>query len=499
MTKIMWEDEDSGFDEFDDKNPSDSDDFEKLLAGEKTTFAESYRTGDNLKAPILSIGQDNTIIDVSSKQVGIIATSELDDSEKQIGTLIDAFVIGRNEEGLLLSKSMSEHLSAGSNLESAFHNKVPIKGKVTGKNKGGFEVSFGKIKAFCPISKIDMKFVSNPDDYLNQSFDFLVEKYQGRDVVVSRMALLQKEAEVLKEKIFADFEADPGKVYAADVTKIMDFGVFCDLGGVEGLVHVSEISHGRFKSIEEILHVGDKVRCRILKIDHSGANSKLSLSIKAVSQDPWTDVSENFSPGSTYSGKVAKLEPYGAFIELAPGIDGFCHISEMSWTKKFRHPKEVLHVGQAASVRILNIDEDKRRISLTLKSLEDNPWQDAHSKLKVGTKHFAKLTKLKPFGAIMELYEGVDGLVPLAQIQKAFGDGYRKHAQPGLEVEVLVSELDLDKQKVRLSLAGLEDDSADDAAYREYLADKQQTANQPNEQNKMGSLGELLAQKLGKS
>ena len=503
---VQWEDEDSAFD------------FESALSEQKSQneFAELFddsdsvedefifEPGQTVKGTISGIGEMDILIDFGTKEVGILPKDEVTDAAGKIsvaiGDPIEGIIIEIRDAEIILSKKMKASLRSREGLEMAYQNKIPIKGRVIGKNKGGFDIAITGSKAFCPISQMDTKFVEDQTGYMNKEFDFLIEKMNGKDVVVSRAAAMRLQGEAQRKIILAQWEQDKDAIFQGVVTSTKDFGAFVDVSGLEGMVHISELSLSRVSNVSEVVTIGDNVQVKILQIKADGNRERISMSMKACSQNPWTIVDEKITEGATCTGKVARLVDYGAFIELIPGIDGFVHISEMSWVKRVRHPSDILKEGQSVDCRILSIDKENQKVSLTLKSIEADPWNEAQAKLNEGNTIFAKVESLKSFGAIMEVLPGVTGLLPISTIKRAFGDLYRKNMQMGLEVEVKVVNRDDAQRKVLLALPNVEEDNDDQEAFVEYLAIKKKKEEEEQKlkvsDKGLGSFGELLAAKL---
>jgi small subunit ribosomal protein S1 len=271
------------------------------------------------------------------------------------------------------------------------------------------------------------------------------------------------------------------------------------------MVHVSEITHARVAKPGDVLTVGDKVRVKVLKIEPSQAGKpKISLSIKAAMTDPWDEIDQHVEGGASYTGKVVNLMPFGAFVELKPGIEGLIHVSEMSWTKRIHHPSDVVKVGDIVSVLVKEIDRRSRRIALSMKQLEQDPWFGAAERFPVGKTLMAPVEKLKPFGALVTLGDGITGMLPITIIKKKFGEAFRTQVAPPKEVEVRIQNVDLRERKIQLSLAGIEGDEDGTQDYKEYLkaeaAARDQAAREvesaPSSAGKMGALGALLQAKL---
>jgi small subunit ribosomal protein S1 len=286
------------------------------------------------------------------------------------------------------------------------------------------------------------------------------------------------------------------------VKELRDFGAFVDLGGVEGMVHVSEVAYQRVAKPGDVLKVGDKVRVKVLKVETERGRPKIALSIKQAQVDPWDEIERHVTVSQTYTGKVANVMPFGAFVEIGPGIEGLVHVSEMSWIKRIQHPNELVKPGDQITVVVKDIDRKARRIALSMKALEADPWTAAKERLKVGAVVKAPVERLKSFGATVLLGDGITGMVPMGVIKKKFGEAYRGSTTPGKELEVKIVQVDSGARKVRLSLVGVDEDDADRNDYLDYLKAEQEksqgaaAAAEGAAAGRTGSFGALLSAKL---
>ena len=500
--EVQWEDQDTGFDEdSQDQNSDNSDEFQKMLANESTDDIdfEPPAVGDKVVAKISYIGQDSDdiMLEIGGKSSAVISKQDLSDEEGQltnkVGDEISAFVVSIIDGEVVLSNSMSHSVAKKHAIEAAYESKVPVKGKVTATQKGGYEVFIMGRKAFCPVSHIDSRYVENPEDYVGKELDFRIQKI-GRDLVVSRSILLEEQAKSALASLKESFKE--GTPVAGKVSDLKEFGAMIDLGGVVGMAHISELSFGHPSHASEVLKLGQKVKAKVLNIDESGKKPRIGLSIKALLTDPWDSVENEFKVGESYQGQVTRLADFGAFVELKEGIDGLIHLSEMSWLKRVHHPKEVLKVGDRVSVRLLELNPLKQRISLSMKAIEDDPWFAVEDRFEVGMELSAKVVELKSFGAVVELAEGLTGTVPTFALKAAHGDSYRKKCCPPNELKVLIQDVNKDKKRITLNLQSLKDRDNDADDYKQYLA--QQDASQVAESKSQGSFGDLLQASLKK-
>lgn len=349
--------------------------FEKQQAGRKK---REPKVGDKVSGTVVSIQAENIYLDLGAKTEGVVETGELTDEEGNIkvsvGDNIDIVVSGKDPDTgtLLLGTRHAKRMHGTEGLRQAFEERIPVEGHVSGITKGGLEVEISGTRAFCPVSQIDIAYVENAEDYVGQRLAFRITKFEGGkhvNLVVSRRALLEEEQRAKAEETRANLEV--GAVMTGTVKTLMDFGAFIDLGGIEGMVHISELAFNRVNHPKDVLSVGQQVEVSVLRIektDNPKRPEKIALSIRALEKDPWLDVVENYPAGSQVEGIVSRLAPFGAFIELAPGIDGLVHISELGAEKRVGHPQEVLSMGEPVQATVLNVDREKKRISLSLDS-----------------------------------------------------------------------------------------------------------------------------------
>ncbi len=507
---IQWEDDDSGFDTqaLEEAKASDDKAFADLLKQE-SKGGQRLAVGEKVQGTLSLIGTGNDVmVDLGhGKATGVIDRVELLDEhgalKYKVGDKLEVYVVARRGGEVQLSHKMSHSLKSSDDLEKAQAQGIPVRGKVAKVIKGGFEVTVLGKTAFCPISQMDTKFTDNGAEHVGKDYEFMVEKVEerGRNIVVSRTALLRKKADLRLQELAASIGSDT--VLSGTVTELREFGAFVDIGGVDGLVHVSALTHGRVSHPSEVVSVGDQVQVKLLKIERDDkGRPKVSLSMKAASQDPWERVHELVSGGKVYLGKVVNLQPFGAFVQIVSGLEGLLHISELSWTKRVHHPSEVLKIGDEVSVAVKDIDTVKRRISLTMKQPEDDPWYAATTRYPVGQVRATKVERLKPFGALVELAPGLTALLPLSVLKRKFGEAYKQAATPGKELEVKIVAVAPDERRIQLTLADIEEEDDDQKNYEDYLASERQVAEQQKalsnvaDAPKVGSFGALLGSKL---
>lgn len=334
------------------------------------------KVGDRVRGRILSIGPERAFVDLGAKSEGVIEITDLSDADGHVtvavGDSVDAVVMSRDDESgtLLLGRGAGHRFHDSAELEQAYRSQLPVEGLVTGVTRGGVEVQVAGQRAFCPASQIDNRFVEDLQPFVGQRLTFRITRYQGgkrSNVVVSRRALLEEEQKAKAEEMLARLEV--GAVLRGTVTSIKDYGAFVDLGGVEGMVHVSELAHGRVTHPQDVLTVGQPVDVQVLRIEKTGNPKhpdRIALSIRALAADPWQEAVDRFPAGARVRGTVTRVQPFGAFVELAPGIEGLVHISELGAGRRISHPHEVVNPGDAVEATVLGVDPGKRRISLSL-------------------------------------------------------------------------------------------------------------------------------------
>ena len=334
------------------------------------------KVGDTVSGTLVSIGDDYAFIDLGGKTEGRMEAAVLRNAEGEltaaVGDRVEAAVTGKDPDtGTLLLGTQHGHKYHGlEEVRQAYSQGLPVQGQVTGAVKGGVEVQVAGMRAFCPASQVDIRFVEDLSEYVGQRLDFRVTKIEGGrrpNLVVSRRALLEEEQRLRAEQTRAQLQE--GAVLSGTVTSLKDYGAFVDIGGIEGMIHVSQLAYGHVKHPSEVLRVGQPVEVSVLRIEPNPdgkSRERVALSIRALAQDPWSDIDQRFPVGARVQGSVSRLQPFGAFVELAPGVDGLIHISELGAGRRLNHPSEVLSLGQAVEATVLAVDLERRRISLTL-------------------------------------------------------------------------------------------------------------------------------------
>jgi small subunit ribosomal protein S1 len=440
--------------------------FAELMSDEEKMselYEESLRRvqeGEVVKGRIVSITKDFVMVDIGYKSEGQIPISEFTapDGEitAQVGDQVEALLEGsETEEGpLMLSKNKASRIKVWEEISYAYHNEGTVEGTIVAKVKGGLSVDLGGILAFLPGSQVDLVPVRHTDHLIGQTTTFNVLKFnrKRRNVVLSRRSLLEKAKEDAKATLLATLEE--GKVVDGIIKNITDYGVFVDLGGLDGLLHITDLSYGRIRHPADLFKVGDTIAVKVLSFDRE--KERISLGLKQLTPDPWTTVQEKFPISSRVTGKVVSLTDYGAFVELEAGVEGLIHISEMSWTRKIRHPNQILTVGDVVEVVVLELDPQRKRISLSLKQVEPNPWEVIGEKYPVGSVIEGKIKNITDFGIFIGIDEGIDGLVHISDISwtKRFkhpSELYKK----GQTVQAKVLYIDKENERFSLSIKEL--------------------------------------------
>lgn len=357
-----------------------------------------------------------------------------------------------------LSRERAKRLESWSHLEHAYESKETIRGVIVGRVKGGFTVEINKVRAFLPGSLVDVKPIRDPEAFEGKEFEFKVIKVDPKrnNIVVSRRAVLEAESNVERAAVLENIgEGDEVKGIVKNLT---DYGAFIDLGGVDGLLHITDMSWKRIKHPSEILNIGDEIKVKVLKIDRD--NVRVSLGLKQLGGDPWLDISQRYPVGSKISGRVTNITDYGCFVEIEEGIEGLVHVSEMDWTNKNVNPNKVVHLGQEVEVMVLDVDADRRRISLGIKQCTSNPWAAFAENHQKGEQVKGKIKSITDFGIFLELEGGIDGLIYLSDIawsETEAQDTLRKY-QKGDELEAVILAIDVERERIALGLKQLAED-----------------------------------------
>jgi small subunit ribosomal protein S1 len=418
---------------------------------------DGLEEGQVVRGRILRITSKEVIVDVNFKSEGIIPLSEFKNvNEFKSGDEIDVFLeqVEDNEGQIILSKSRADFLRVWDRIFDAFEKQETIEGRVMRRIKGGVVVDLFGVDAFLPGSQIDLRQIPDMDAILGQTFKFRVIKVNKarRNIVVSRRVILEEDRSQLRGKILAELEK--GQVREGTVKNITDFGAFIDLGGVDGLLHITDMSWGRVNHPSEIVALGDRLKVKVL--DFNENKERISLGLKQLSEHPWKGIEDKFPEGAHVRGKIVSITDYGAFMELEKGIEGLIHISEMSWTQHIKHPSKIVGVGDIVEAVVLKVDKVNQKISLGIKQLEPDPWEKVPADFRVGDIVSGKVRNLAAFGAFVELKEGIDGLIHISDMswtKKVNHPG--ELVKKGDTVEVKVLDIDLEKRRISLGIKQL--------------------------------------------
>ncbi|MFP4306208.1 MAG: 30S ribosomal protein S1 [Desulfococcaceae bacterium] len=440
-----------------DDEMGDEMDGEETMESLMDMYEESFKRfaeGEVVNGRIISIDRDSVLVDIGYKSEGQIPVQEFMDEEgnvkANVGDVVEVMVEwwDEEEEVVLLSKEKAEKVKVWDEIKRAHDNDGTVEGVIMNRVKGGFSVDIG-VQAFLPGSQADLRPIRNLDEMVGKTFTFRILKYNRKrsNIVLSRRVILEEEREAARAATLSTIAE--GRVVEGIVKNITEYGVFVDLGGVDGLLHITDISWGRVKHPSELFSIGDKITVKILNLDLE--KERVSLGMKQLTPDPWTTAAEKYPVGSRITGRVVSLTDYGAFVELEEGIEGLIHVSEMSWTRKIRHPSKVVSVGDEVDAMVLDIKPDNRRISLGMKQASPNPWDVIAEKYPVGTTIEGKIKNITDFGLFIGIDEGIDGLVHISDISwtkriKHPGELYKK----GDVVRAVV--LDIEKENERFSL-----------------------------------------------
>ncbi len=424
----------------------------------ESSMQELHVPGDVVKGTIVQVNDDNVVVDVGYKSEGVIPLAEFKDEEGNIdvnvGDVVDVLFERReNESGLIgLSKEKADRQKIWSSLEE----DAVVEGKIVGRIKGGLTVDIG-INAFLPGSQVDLRPVRNLEKLLGATFDFKIIKLNKRrgNIVLSRRVLLEEQRESMRSKTLETLAE--GQEVEGIVKNLTDYGCFIDLGGIDGLLHITDMSWGRVNHPSDVLSVGEKVKVKVLKYDRE--RERVSLGLKQITPDPWLEVENGYPVGVKVQGKVVSLTDYGAFVELEDGVEGLIHVSEMSWTKRIKHPNKLLTVGDDVETVVLALDIPNRRISLGLKQIEENPWEVIGEKFPIGTIIEGQVKNITDFGVFVGVDEGIDGLVHISDLSwtkriKHPSEMFKK----GDTVKAVVLNIDRENERFSLGLKQLTPD-----------------------------------------
>ena len=440
-------------------------DFGKILAEHEQSHRSEISEGEVVKGRVVKISDQNVIIDVGFKSEGIVAIGEFKDGEQitiHPGDEVDVYVKQlENSEGYVeLSRADAVRMQSWEQIEQAYKQGTNIIARVTDRIKGGLRVDVGGIQAFLPGSQVDVRPVRNLDSFRNKEIEVRVLKVNKKrgNIVLSRKIVLEEMINGKKSETLKNLEE--GIIVEGQVKNITEYGAFIDLGGLDGLLHITDMSWGRIQNPNELFKVGENIQVKVLKFDRD--KERVSLGYKQLIPDPWATTVERFPIGSRVKGKVVSITDYGAFIEIEPGVEGLVHVSEMTWSKRVKHPSKLLSVGQEVEAQVLEVDSNNPRISLGIKQIEPNPWETLPERYGVGTRVKGRVRNLTDFGAFIEIEDGIDGLVHVSDISWTKRIKHPSEAlKKNQEVEAIITAIDVDNRRLSLSIKDLEPNAWD--------------------------------------
>ena len=448
----------SDADDDDDARPGDMD-FGQLLdqfEQEQATLQE----GEVVRGTVVGISERGVVIDFGYKSEGLVNPAEFTENgviSVKPGDEVEVLVKSmETADGLpILSRADAVRMKAWDDLEKAYQEGSTVKGRVIERIKGGLRIDIDGIGAFLPGSQVDVRPVRNLDSLRNQEIEAKVIKLNRKrsNVVLSRKAVIENENAGRKDQTLQHIEEEI--IVEGQIKNLTDYGAFVDLGGVDGLLHVTDMSWGRLQSPNELFKVGDNIQVKVLKFDRE--RERVSLGFKQLQPDPWSSVEERFPIGTRVNGKIASVADYGAFVELESGVEGLVHVSEMSWSKRVKHPSKIVNPGDNVEVEVLSVDPKARRISLGMKQIQDNPWQTLNDRYQVGSRVHGRVRNLTDFGAFIEIEDGVDGLVHVSDISWSRRIKHPSEVlKKGQEIDAIITSIDVENRRLSLSIKDLE-------------------------------------------
>ncbi|MEO8794910.1 MAG: 30S ribosomal protein S1 [Daejeonella sp.] len=451
-----WDADDKGFGNYSD---ADREKFEEMYAG---TF-NSINKGEIIPGIVVSINNKDVVLNIGFKSDGLVSLSEFRDTpDLKVGDSVDVFVESQEDANgqLVLSRKRAKTQRSWETINEALDQDKIITGFVKSRTKGGLIVDIMGVEAFLPGSQIDIKPIRDYDIYVGKTMEFKVVKinHEFKNVVVSHKVLIEDDLENQKTEIVAKLEK--GQVLEGTVKNITDFGVFIDLGGVDGLLHITDISWGRIEHPREVLNLDQKINVVVLDFDDE--KKRIALGLKQLTPHPWEALDTNLEVSSKVKGRIVTVADYGAFLEITPGVEGLIHVSEMSWSQNLRNPQEFLKVGDEVEAEVLTLDRTERKMSLGIKQLTPDPWKNIAERYPVGSKHKAVVKNMTNFGVFVEIEEGIDGLIHISDLSWSKKINHpNEFTKVGEELDVVVLELDEANRKLSLGHKQLEENPWD--------------------------------------
>ena len=471
------------------ENGEESESFAELLESYQAGMSENLKVGDKIKGKIIAMDNTSVFVDTGTKIDGVADKADLmDDSDAfpyEQGDQLELYVVKVDESEIKLSRAIAG-IGGLNMLQEAYKSEIPVEGKVKAVIKGGFQIDVLQRIAFCPISQMDVKYVETPEDYVGETYQFMVNRFEdnGRNIVLSRRVLLEIEQRETQQAYLKDLALE--SIVEGKVTHLMPYGAFVELTpGLEGMVHISELSWSRLQKPDEVVKPGDTVQVKVLSVEpgKKEGQMKISLSAKQATGDPWSTLADTIHTGDRLKGKVTRCMGFGAFVEVSPGIEGLVHVSEMSYVKRVHHPEDIVTAGETVWVLVKEIDAANRRISLSIKDAEGDPWADIHDKYSIGQAVEGIFEKKEKFGYFVSLEPGVTGLVPKSKVSKTSVAGAIDKLKQGDSITVIVDEIQSETRRISLGIT----DAKDEEDWQSFSGDSEQS---------FGSLGEQLKNAL---
>lgn len=429
------------------------DQVEEMMALYDESFS-GIKEGEIVKGKVMTVTASDVLVDIGFKSEGAVPLKEFgeDAAAVEIGAEVEVFLenVEDSEGRVVLSKQKADFMRVWDHIKEAHDTGNTVQGRLMRRIKGGIVVDLFGVEAFLPGSQIDIRQVKNFDQFIGEEFPFKIIKLNKarRNIVVSRRAVLEEERSRMRSEIIK--ELDEGQIREGVVKNITDFGAFIDLGGVDGLLHITDMSWGRVSHPSELVNIGDRIRVKVLNYDRE--RERISLGLKQLTSHPWENIGDSYPEGTPTQGRVVSITDYGAFVELEEGIEGLVHISEMSWTQHVRHPSKLVNIGDTVDVMVLKLDKDNQKISLGMKQTDPDPWESLDEKYPAGTRLEGVVKSLTNFGAFVEIEEGIDGLVHISDMSwtrriRQANEMFKK----GDEIPVIVTEIDKKRRRISLS------------------------------------------------
>lgn len=446
-------------DDTSDTRDTEEKSFAEIMESYGSGRDESIRLGEKIRGKILSIGKDGVFVDTGTKIDGVVEKGELVDENGvlpyNVGDIVELYVVSSRSDEIKLSKAASK--SGGLHaLRSAYENSVPVEGKVQGQVKGGFHVEVMKRRAFCPAGQMDLRFVADPEEHIGKTYLFRITQFEenGKNIVVSRRELLKEEQAKARQEFLKELKV--GSELDGRITRVMPYGAFVEIfPGLEGMVHLSELSWSRVAKPEELVRRDEVIRVKVLGIGQEGAEDRIriSLSAKQVTRDPWEDLETRLHVGDRLKGKVTRCAKFGAFVEIAPGVEGLVHLSEMSYKKRVVKPEDIVTPGDIVEVMIKDLEPSKRRISLSIREAEGDPWSEVAERFHVGQTLDGTVEKKERFGFFISLAPGITGLLPKSRLAESGAPGLSERIREGDTIRVVIEVIQPEERKMTLGLA----------------------------------------------